>query len=486
MEENIKKTALSNTIWKFLERIIAQGISLIVSIVIARILSPDDYSVVALVTIFFTFANVIISGGLNTSLIQKKDSDRLDYSSVLFVSLIISIVLYFLLFFLAPAISSLYNNPLITPVLRIMGLSLPISAIKSIWCAYISTKLQFKKFFFATLGGTIISGIVGIVMALKGFGPWALVAQQMINLLVDTIVLVCCTRIRIVFKISFKRLKQLFSYGWKILAANLIGTLYSEISPLIVGLKFTQQDLSFFTKGRSFPNMLSTAFTSTLSAVLFPILAKKQESKDIILKYTRLFIRISSFVVFPLMLGFFAVAEDFVLIFLTEKWIQSVFYIRIFCLCSMFDIIAIGNCETIKAIGKSGVYLLIEIIKKSLYFLTIFLFVLFAQSPEVIACASLTCVIIQICINSIPNIKLIGYNIRSQLKDILPSLLISAAMCLLVLSIGFVIPAGSIRGFAIKIILGATFYFVFSSMLNNKTFKYVKETIMSLKKRRTN
>ena len=448
MEENVKRTALSNIFWKFLERIIAQGISLVVSIVIARILTPDDYSVVALVNIFFNFANVIISGGLNTSLIQKKDSDGLDYSSVLFVSLAISIVLYVLLFFLAPAISSFYSNPLITPVLRVMGLSLPISAIKSIWCAYISSKLQFKKFFFATLIGTIVSGIVGITMALKGFGPWALVAQQIINLFIDTVVLICCARINLVLKISFARLKRLFGFGWKILAANLIGTFYSEISPLIVGIKFSQQDLSFYTKGRSFPNMLSTATTSTLSAVLFPILTKKKESKEIILKYTRLFIRISSFVVFPLMLGFFAVAE---------KWIQSVFYIRIFCLCSMFDIIAIGNCETIKAIGKSDVYLLIEIIKKSLYFVTILLFVLFAQSPQVVACASLTCVIVQICINSIPNIKLIGYDLSSQVSDILPGLLISVAMCLFVFLIGLAMPSGSVVGFISKIFLGAVF-----------------------------
>ena len=208
--EDIKQKTITSTIWKFLERFMAQAVSLIVSILIARILTPADYSVVSIVTIFFTFANVLISGGLNTALIQKKDADDEDYSTVLYVSVLLSIVCYIILFFCAPLIARLYEQPSLILIIRIMGLTLPITALKSIWCAYISSTLQFRKFFFATLGGTLVSAVVGITMALNGFGPWALVAQQMTNTVIDTLILIISTRIHIVLKVSITKLKVVF------------------------------------------------------------------------------------------------------------------------------------------------------------------------------------------------------------------------------------------------------------------------------------
>lgn len=176
-----------------------------------------------------------------------------------------------------------------------MGLVLPINAVKSIWCAYISAHLDFKKFFFATLGGTILSGFVSIYMAKAGFGSWALIAQQFTNVTIDTIILVIFTRISLSKRVSFRRFKSLFKYSWKILVASIIGCVYSESSPLIIGLKYTPTDLSYYTKGKEFPNLLSVSITQTLSAVLFPVLSKVQDSSDKLLQYTRQFIRVCSF-----------------------------------------------------------------------------------------------------------------------------------------------------------------------------------------------
>ena len=191
--DNLKKSTITNIIWKLLERILAQVISLAVSIVLARLLSPNEYSTVGVVTIFFSFANVIISGGLNTALIQKKDADAKDYSSVMFLSVVLSFVLYGVLFFCAPVISRLYKQDILVPIIRVMALSLPIYAIKSVYCSYISSNLQFRKFFWATLGGTITSAFVGIIMAVKGYGAWALVAQQITNTVIDTVILMLTT-----------------------------------------------------------------------------------------------------------------------------------------------------------------------------------------------------------------------------------------------------------------------------------------------------
>ena len=276
-------------------------------------------------------------------------------------------------------------------------------AVKAVWCAYISSNLLFRRFFFATLGGTVFSGVVGVYMALNGFGAWALIAQQMSNTAIDTIILVLCTRVQIALAFSFSRLKRLFGYGWKIFASSLLGTTYSEVSPLVIGLKYSVNDLSFYTKGKSFPSMLATSATSTLASVMFPVMAKYQDDKERIRKYTRLFIRLSSFLCFSMMLGFFAVADNFVYVVLTEKWMPAVYYIRVFCLSYMFDVVAIGNCETIKAIGRSDVYLIIEIIKKAGYFITLFLFIWFSESAEILAIAYIVCTIISVVVNSIPN-----------------------------------------------------------------------------------
>lgn len=484
MEENqdtIKRKAFSSTIWKFLERIIAQAVTLIVSIVIARILIPEDYAIVSLVLIFFNFANVFISGGLNTALIQKKDADNIDYSTVLWVTLVLAIAIYFTLFFSAPLIAQLFSDvdqDLLILVIRIMGLTLPIAGIKSIWCAYISSRLEFRKFFFATIIGTLISAVVGIWMAIKGYGVWALVAQQMVNTTIDTIILIVTTRLHIKLKISFSKLKILFKYGWKVFVSSLVNTAYGESLAFIFGIKFTAEDLSFYTKGKKFPETISTSLTSTFSAVLFPVLAKFQDDKEKVLRYTRLFMRVCSFIVFPIMIGFLAVADNFVFVVLTEKWMGAALYIKIFCLCCMFDIVAIGNCETIKAIGRSDVYLIMEIIKKACYLVIIILFVIFSPSPEILVISSGVCVVVQLIVNSVPNQKLIGYRFRDQILDLLPSLLMSAVMFGIVYGFGY-IPMNRILLLILQIIIGFIVYFGLAILTRNKSLKYIVDTIKS-------
>jgi O-antigen/teichoic acid export membrane protein len=316
-----------------------------------------------------------------------------------------------------------------------------VYAVKSVYCAYISATLQFRKFFWATLGGTLTSAVVGITMAMKGFGPWALVAQQVTSVVMDTLILVLTTRLRILMRISLRKLKGLFSYGWKVFLSSLLGTAYNEAIPLFIGIRFPAASLSFYTKGKNFPTLISTTTTSTLSAVLFPVLARYQDDKESLLRYTRRFIRTSSYLVFPLMLGFFAVADNFVLLLLTEKWLPASYYIRVFCAVCMLDMIHIGNCETIKAMGRSDIFLIMEIVKKSSYFVIIALFMYFGKTPEMLALASFVCALVAMVVNSIPNRRLIGYSFRHQAADLIPNLIISMIMCAAVTLAGR-IPAG--------------------------------------------
>jgi O-antigen/teichoic acid export membrane protein len=488
MDNNeIKTLALSSVVWKFIERIGAQLVSFVVSIILARLLAPEDFSTVGIISIFFAIANVLISGGFNSALIQKKHADEEDFSIVLYVSVAISLIIYLILFFIAPYIAQLYEQENLILMIRIMGISLPITAIKSIWCAYISSTLQFKKFFFATIGGTIVSAFVGIFLAYNGAGAWALIAQQMTNIAIDTIILVITTRLHLVFKLSFKKLKILFNYGGKVFASSIIGQVYLQTVPLVIGVKYNALDLSFYTKGRSFPDLITATTTNTFSAVLFPTLAKVQDEKQKLLNGTRLFIRVTSFFMFPLMLGLFAVAENFVIVLLTEKWLPAVPYIRIFCLSSMFEMVHAGNCETIKAMGKSGVYLIMEIIKKTGYFLTIASFLFLTNSPQNLALAFIVCTVIAIIVNSIPNIKLLGYKLKYQIMDMIPNLLTSTLMCIVVYCLGM-LTINSVLLLLIQILVGIVIYLAVNLLIGNSSLIYVcsfiKEKIINRRRKK--
>ena len=482
-EQNIKHKAISSAFWKFMERIGAQAVSLIVSIILARLLTPDDYSVVSIVTIFFVFADALISGGLNSALIQKRDADDEDYSTVLYISVIISIVIYVVLFFLAPIIAKIYKHPILVKVIRIMALSLPVTAVKSIWCARISSSLKFKGFFIATFISTIISAVIGIALAYYGAGPWALVAQQMSNTVISTIILMFTIELHIIPRISYAKFKTLFNYGWKVLVSSIIGRVYMETIPIVVGFKYSTADLAYYTKGRSFPDLITTASTSTFSAVLFSTLSKFQDSKERLLYGTRLFIRITSFLAMPMMLGLFAVADNFVIVLLTEKWLPIVPYIKIFCISSMFEMVHVGNCETIKAMGRSDIYLIMEIIKKSGYFITIALFLIFSNSPQSIALAFIVCTVIALVVNSIPNMRLIDYKITQQIMDLLPNLITSVMMCVAVYFIGM-IDINKTLLLIVQVVLGIVIYFVLNLLTRNSSLTYILGFVKSLLKKK--
>lgn len=475
-EMNIKKSVMTGAVWKFAEQIIAQAVSLIVSIIIARLVGPEEYGVVGIVTVYFAFANVIISGGLNTALIQKKDADNEDYNTVFALSFSISIIIYLILFWVAPFIASLYAKPILVSIIRVLGLSLPVYALKSVVCAHISANLQFRKFFFATLGGTLVSAVVGIFMALKGFGAWALIAQQLTNTAVDTLILFAVTKLKLVFKITKSRATGLIRYGSKIFISSMLGVTFTQINPLFIGLKYTSADLSFYTKGRSFPETLSSSMTYTISAVLFPALSKYQDDSEKLLQYTRLYMQLSSFLVFPVMLGFAAVSQNFVSLFLGSTWLPAAYYIQIVCFATMFDVVAAGNCETIKAMGRSDIFLNIEIIKKTGYFITLILFLLLSSSPKTLAISLLVCTGIQITVNSFPNRKLIGYRGTYQLIDLLPNLVISLIMYIFVLWIGQ-LAMNIAAKLILQILTGIVTYVLLALLTKNQAMQYALNLI---------
>lgn len=480
-KENLKQKTITSIIWKGAERISAQLVSTIVSIVLARILMPDDYSVVSIVAIFFAFCNIFISGGLSSALIQKRDSDELDYSTVLITNMLLAIVLYVIMFFAAPLIADLYKNPILVPVIRVMSLTFFVNGYKSILTAKISAELKFRKFFYSTILGTIGSAVVGIVMALNGYGPWALVAQQMTAAVVGTLTLTVTAKLKLKLRFSFERFKKLFNYGGKLFLASFITVAYNETRPLIIGVKYSGGELAYYKKGETFPSLLNTITSNTMSATLFPAMSKVQDDKNTVLGIMRRYFKTGSFFIFPVMLGFLAVAENFVHIVLTDKWLFCVPYIQIFCIVYMLDLIQIGNIQAIQSMGRSGYILIMEIIKKSIYFLVVLVFVIFIDSAILLAASSILCSIVATIVNTFPNRKLLGYSYLQLIKDIGLNLLSATIMCVVVYAMNFLVMNQFVL-LALQVLVGALVYIGISFLFKNENLLYMLKFIKSMKK----
>lgn len=481
--EQLKKSAFGGMIWKFMERICAQGVAFIVSIVLARLLVPEDYAPIGIVSILIIICNIFVTGGMSDALIRKKDPCAEDFTAVLVVNLTLAVVMYALLYTLAPMIAAVYRMEILVSVIRTMSLSLIIYAIKAVLSAYTSVTLQFRKFFYSTIVGTVISAVVGITLAMKGLGVWALVAQEMTNTAIDTLVLSLSARMPLARRFSFARMMELVRYGWKIMASSVISVIFDYIKPLIVGFRFTPADLSYYNKGDSFPNLINSTLSGTLASVLLPVMAKVQDNKEDILNITRRYVKVSSYVIFPAMLGLFAVAETFIAVLLTEKWLPAVPFLRIFAIIYMFDLIQVGNIQALRAIGRSDVTLILDIIKKSVYFVVILLFVLLSDSAVMLAVSGIVCTMAALIINTFPTTKLIGYKYAYQFMDFLPNLIISVMMGALVLLVGELPLANSIL-LIMQVAVGVISYVILSIASRNSSFFYLLGFIRQVLQRR--
>ncbi|RHB15218.1 lipopolysaccharide biosynthesis protein [Eubacterium ventriosum] len=469
-----KKNVIGNFIWRFAERCGAQLVTFVVSIVLARLLDPTVYGTVALVTVFTTILQVFVDSGLGTALIQKKDADDLDFSSVFFFNFVICIMLYMGMFIAAPYIAHFYNNSSLTPIVRVISLTIVISGVKGIQQAYVSRNMLFKRFFFSTIGGTIASAFVGIALAYKGFGVWALVAQQLLNTATDTLILWLTVKWRPRLMFSWKRLKKLLSFGWKILCSSLIDTVYNNVRSLIIGKMYSSADLAYYNQGDKFPKLIVTNINTSIDSVLLPAMSSVQDSKDRVKNMTRRAIKTSTYIMAPLMMGLAFCAEPIVTLILTEKWLPCVPFLRIFCVTCMFYPIHTANLNAINAMGRSDLFLKLEIIKKAIGMTLLFSTMWFGVMAMAYSLL-LNSVLSQI-INSWPNRKLLNYRYLEQLKDILPGIILAVMMGIVVYIIGF-IPMPTIVLLMIQIVVGAIIYISLSYIFHLESFEYLIDMI---------
>ena len=465
-----KRNIFSNLIWRFAERCGAQFVAFIVSIVLARMLAPEVYGVVALLTVFTSILQVFVDSGLGNALIQKKNADELDFSTVFYANIVFCGILYILLFLCAPLIAVFYKDSSLTQMIRILGITIIVSGVKNIQQAYISRNMMFRKFFFATLGGTIAAACVGITMAVSGYGAWALVAQQITNVTIDTVILWITVRWRPQGGFSLSRLKGLFSYGWKLLVSALLDIGYNNIRQLIIGRMYSSEDLAYYNRGKQFPNLIVSNINSSIDSVLFPTMASVQDKRQNVKEMTKRAIKVSVYVMAPFMMGLAFTANSVVSLVLTKKWLECVPYLRIFCISFMFYPIHTANLNAMKAMGRSDIFLKLEIIKKCIGVVLLISTMWFG--PLAMAYSMLVSSIISQIINSWPNRKLLEYGYLEQLWDIMPCILLAVSMGGIVWCVSLVgLPVAAT--FLIQVALGAAIYIAGSVLFRIDSFLYL-------------
>lgn len=414
---------LKSFLWKFLEKCSVQLTTLIVTIILARILTPSEFGIIAIIIIFVNLANVIVEGGLTAALIQKKETDELDFSTIFTSSLLLSIVLYLILYFSATFIARFYDNSELVPVVRILSIIVIPCSINSIQKAYVSRHLLFGRMFICAFISIIVSGSIGVIMAYRGYGVWALVVQTIINQVMVTILMFKFIDWLPKFAFSKKRFLKLFDFGWKIFLSNFIIAIYEDIRGLLIGKFYQPSALAYFDRGKQFPSLVMGNINTSIQTVLFPTFSAEQDNLDKVKRMMRSATQVSCFVVFPLLLYLFISAEPLVKVLLTDKWLPSVPFIRIFSIALVLMPLQSSNMIAIKSLGYSNITLKLEIIKKIIE--VIILIISFHYNVYIVAVGVLVYNFICLFINLYPNKKLLNYNIKEQIFDILPIVLAS-------------------------------------------------------------
>ncbi len=478
MSKNQKKDSVStNVIWRLLERFGSKIVTFVVSIILARKIDPTVYGTIALVTVFTAILEVFIDSGLGNALIQKKDADDLDFSSVFFFNVAMCSALYLGLFFLAPVIANFYETPTLVPIIRVLSLTLVISGVKNIQYAYISKKMMFRKFFWTHLIGTIISSVVAIVLIYtldEKDQIWVIVVQSLVSYGINTILMWFLAGWKPKFIFSWQRLRGLISYGWKLLVAKLINTGYNKLRDLVIGKVYGTEDLAFYNKGDSFPSLLVPNITASIDGVIFPVMAEKQDDKGAIKALVKKSLQITNFIVMPMMAGMIACSTPMIEFLLTEKWLPCVPYLCMFCIVYSFVPFSIANLNAIRALGRSDMILKLEIIER-VFSITLLIFAI-KYGVFWIGISYVVGELFSAAACAYPNKKLISYGILSQLWDLVPLMIISTVMGI---SVSFIQLLGlpAILTLCIQVPIGILIYLALSWIFKLEGFMYFYDII---------
>lgn len=475
MNGDITRTTIIHSLfWKLLERGGTQAIQLLVMIILTRLLTPGDYGVIAIVAVFISIATLLADSGFCESLIQKKKVEDIDFSSVFFLNLLVACLLYIILFFTAPYAALYFEAPQLKAILRILSLTVFISVCNSIQYAVIARSMQFKKLVKSSLAAAVFAGLAGVVLACTGFGIWALVVQQLTNQLLVTVLLWFSVKWRPQLLFSTKHISILYSFGWKLVASTLIYNLYTSLQSFVIGKLFSPVMLGYYSRGAQLPNILVSNINGSIQSVMFPALASRQDDKERMKEMIRRAIVTSSFILFPLMMGLAVIAEPLIRLLFTEKWLPAAVFLQIFCGYYALWTVDSANLHVIKAVGRSDLFLKLEIVKFIMG--TIILVSSLPFGVYGVAVGVLINRILTTIVDAWPMKALLDYSLVAQIRDVLPSLFLALSVGTIVYSIHL---AGlpDILTIFLQIIIGAALYIGLAIVLKVESFTYLLLTM---------
>lgn len=436
MSESLKNKTIKGASWSFLDNIANQGISFLVGLVLARLLSPEEYGLIGIIMIFIAVFNSIVDSGFSNSLIRKNNATDKDYNTAFITNMVVSLTLFIVLYFCAPTIANFFAQPELINLSRVMGTVVIINAFAIVQRTILVKLIDFKTQTKISLISSITSGVIGIGMALKGFGIWALVGQQISRQLLNTAFLWIYAQWYPKIQFSIESFKELFGFGWKLLVSGLINTIWDQSYQIIIGKFYTPQTLGQYTRANQFSSIFSSNITSVVQRVTYPVLSSIQNEKERLVKGYRRVIKTTMFVAFTCMLGLAGIAEPMVKVLVGEQWLPCVPLLQIICFNMMLYPLHAINLNILQVQGRSDLFLKLEILKKAIavipLILGIFIDIYWMLWGSVITG------FIAFFINTYYTGKFLNYSAIQQIKDIALSFIIAFIMFLIVWAISFI------------------------------------------------
>lgn len=472
MKNSIKKKAVYGLIWSMAEMFSTRLISLIIQIILARLLSPSDFGIIAMITVIVAVSQSLVDGGFQNALIREKKPTDNDFFTVFLTNLFFSILIYAILFFLSPQIAQLYDNDKLIPVIRITSISLILSALSLVQRTKLTIELNFKSQTNISLISSIVSGIIAIILAVLNFNYWSLVIQSVSLQLVTMILLWIHNKGIPSGKFSKESFFRLFNFGWKLSLSGLINTIYDNLYYLIIGKIFNPTAVGYYTNAQKFRDVISQSLTTSIQKVTYPTLSKMQEDIKVLKNSYRKIIMYSSLFIFPVMVGLTSVAPKLFMLLFGEKWTNSIPIFQVLLVAGMIYPINAINLNILQVKGRSDLFLKIEIIKKVVGLFFIFLGIIMNVSVTGFAWISVLVAVISLFINSIYTNRIINYPLKRQLTDIIPYLICSIILYICSSFIGKVLSGSVIFILCIQVLVGVSSYTISIFFIRREDFKY--------------
>lgn len=472
---SLKEKTVNGVGWSFADNIVSTGITFLVGLILARILSPAEFGILGMIAVFIAVSNTVVDSGFSSALIRKNDATNTDYNTVFYFNLLLGIVLYGVLFLSSPAISRFFKEPILIPITRVMGIVLIINSFGIIQRTILTKQVDFKTQTKISLIASLTSGGVGIGMAVKGMGVWSLVGQQVSRQLLNSIFLWVFNKWRPILEFSKKSFRDLFGFGSKLLISGLIDTIYRNIFYLIIG-KFYQADkLGQYTRAEGFNSVFSSNLTGIVQRVSFPVLSSIQNDPNLLKQAYRRVIKTTMLVTFTCMLGLAAVAQPLVVVLIGEKWLPAAGYLQIICLAGMLYPLHSINLNMLQVKGRSDLFLRLEIIKKTVGILPIVLGIFWGI--EIMLWGSVLTSFVAYFLNSYYSGQLIHYSVSNQIKDILPSFGMALCMAIIVYLVGVIFSLPLIVQLILQVLTGVAFIFGVCEASHFEDYLFIKQLV---------